>query len=103
MSDDIRELAERVGVSEAEAASLGPLAELVAALVADRVAERLAGGRPLLKLDQVAARLNCGETTVKDLVADGRLPVVRVGTGRGARRFDPDAVDEFVRRNTTVS
>ena len=84
---------------DALAASLAPLLrraireELAAA--GDRPP---AGPPPLLDLAGAAARLNVSERTVESLVALGEIPVVRIGTGRGVRRFDADAVEAFIRR-----
>ena len=58
-----------------------------------------AGKPPLLTLAQAAERLNISTRTVESLVAMGELPVVRMGTGRGVRRFDPASVDAFIRRS----
>lgn len=57
-----------------------------------------AGPSPLLDLAGTAARLNVSERTVESLVASGEIPVVRIGTGRGVRRFDPASVEAFIRR-----
>lgn len=61
---------------------------------------RPASAPPLLDLKGAAARLNVSERTVESLVASGEIPVVRIGTGRGVRRFDPTALEAFVRRQT---
>lgn len=45
--------------------------------------------QPLLRVEGIAAVLDCGEKTVYRLAETGRIPVVRVG---GALRFDQDAV-----------
>lgn len=69
--------------------------------VADRLADRLvADPRALLDLAGAAARLNVSKRTVESLVAVGELPVVRIGLGRGVRRFDPATIDALIRRNT---
>ena len=60
--------------------------------------DRPAALPPLLDLAGAAARLNVSERTVESLVAVGEIPVVRIGTGRGVRRFDPAAVEAFIRR-----
>ena len=77
--------------------------DAIAARLADRVAELVEAARqppPLLDLAGTAKRLNVSPRTVRALVADGEIPVVRIGTGRGARRFDPDAVEAFIRRQS---
>ena len=53
---------------------------------------------PLLDLAGAAARLNVSKRTVEALIALGEIPVVRIGTGRGVRRFDPAAIEAFIRR-----
>lgn len=69
--------------------------------VAARVADQLAAApRALLDLAGAAARLNVSQRTVESLVAVGELRVVRIGLGRGVRRFDPATLDAFIRRNT---
>ena len=76
--------------------------EGLAQQLAERVAELVEAARtppPLLTEGEVAARLNVSPRTVQALVADGEIPVVRIGTGRGVRRFDPAAVEAFIRRN----
>lgn len=78
-------------------------ADAIVARVREAVREELAGqgAPPLLDLPGVAARLNVSKRTVEALVAAGELPVVRIGAGprtRGVRRFDPAAVDAFIRR-----
>lgn len=89
----------------AEADALGvPSLDLdaLAGRLAARVAELVEEARtppPLLDLDGAARRLNVSTRTVEALVADGEIPVVRIGTGRGVRRFDPAAVEAFIRRN----
>ncbi|WP_158225270.1 helix-turn-helix domain-containing protein [Rubrivirga sp. SAORIC476] len=57
------------------------------------------GEPPLYDLAGAAARLNVSERTVESLVATGEIPVVRIGTGRGVRRFEPSALQAFIRRN----
>ena len=77
--------------------------DALAAGVAERVARLLSGQLrpdPLLDLAGAAERLNVSERTVESLVASGEIPVVRIGTGRGVRRFDPAGLDAFVRRQT---
>ena len=85
---------------------LDALADDLEARVRRAIREELAADRPaappqappLLDLAGTAARLNVSERTVESLVALGEIPVVRIGTGRGVRRFDPDAVEAFIRR-----
>lgn len=51
----------------------------------------------LLRLDEVADRLNVSITTVRRLVAADELPVVRVGK---AVRVRPADVEDYIRRVT---
>ena len=83
---------------EAEPLDLDALAARLAARVAELV-EEARTPPPLLDLDGAARRLNVSTRTVEALVADGEIPVVRIGTGRGVRRFDPAAIEAFIRRN----
>ena len=75
--------------------------------LADRIAARItsptaAPDRRMLDLDGVASRLNVSPRTVESIVAAGEIPVVRIGAPgkRGVRRFDPAAVEAYVRRQT---
>lgn len=70
-------------------------------LEASGAADRPASPPPLLDLSGAATRLNVSQRTVEALVALGEIPVVRIGTGRGVRRFDPAAVEAFIRRSAS--
>ena len=91
-----------------DASTFDVLAADLEARVRRAIREELAGAAPdrpaapppLLDLAGAAARLNVSERTVESLVASGEIPVVRIGTGRGVRRFDPAALEAFVRRQT---
>lgn len=74
--------------------------ELAAAGVA---ADRPLTRPPLLDLSETAARLNVSTRTIESLVSMGEIPVVRIGTGRGVRRFDPDAIEAYIRRSARTS
>lgn len=50
----------------------------------------------LLKTKDVAALLNCGETTVLSLARSGRIRALKVGSHW---RFDKRDVDEYLRRS----
>lgn len=50
----------------------------------------------LLKIPQVAERLNVSRNTVYRLIADGELPVVTVGA---TSRVDPKDLDAYIARN----
>ena len=83
-------------------ANLAPDLEVLSARLAERVVELVEAARqppPLLDLDGAAERLNVSPRTVRALVADGEIPVVRIGTGRGVVRFESAAVEAFIRRN----
>ena len=88
----------------ADTAALGadrlPLAGLDVDALADALASRLGstGPAPLLDLPAVARWLNVSERLVETFVAAGDLPVLRIGQGRGVRRFEPTAVEAFIRR-----
>ena len=68
--------------------------------VADRLADRLSPApSPLLDIREAAEYLAVSVRTVESLVALGEIPVVRIGTGRGVRRFERRSLDAFVRRS----
>lgn len=77
-----------------------PAAGLDLDALADALVSRLgsAGPSPLLDLPAVARWLNISERLVETFVAAGDLPVLRIGQGRGVRRFEPAAVEAFIRR-----
>jgi excisionase family DNA binding protein len=52
----------------------------------------------LLSAEEVAEKLDCSTRTVRQLVADGRLPAVRFAP-RGWLRFIAEDVDRFVERS----
>ena len=54
----------------------------------------------LLDINEAANALAVSVRTVESLVALGEIPVVRIGTGRGVRRFERRALDAYVRRST---
>lgn len=77
------------------------LAEVVAAHVVRALSPQLnAAPGALLDLTGAAERLNVSRRTVESLVSVGELAVVRIGLGRGVRRFDPAALDAYIRRST---
>ena len=51
----------------------------------------------LLTIDQAADRLAVSVSTVRNLVASGKLGGVRVGVGRGAIRIRPADIDAYNR------
>ena len=53
--------------------------------------------RPLLDKQGLAARLNTSLRHVDRLVSDRQIPYVKVGH---FVRFDPDAVDAWIRKNS---
>lgn len=54
---------------------------------------------PLLKVSEVAVRLNCSEATSWRLIRKGKLPRIKVGAGT---RVPVDAVDEYIASQTTL-
>jgi excisionase family DNA binding protein len=66
-------------------------------VLADKVAQRLRAQndtRPYMSVKEAGVRLGLKERTVREMVADGRLKSVVVGTG--ARRIRPVDLDEYV-------
>jgi excisionase family DNA binding protein len=51
------------------------------------------GQRPLLTIDDVAARLNVNVRHVRRLVQDGRIPYIKWGH---LLRFDPDEIEAWI-------
>ncbi len=85
-----------------------PPAALDVEALADVIAERVrravlaeAAPEPLLDLAGVARWLNVSERTVESFVATGELPCLRIGMGRGVRRFETAAVEAFIRRQAS--
>lgn len=82
-----------------------PQLEALANLVAERVAQKLLevhDDRPLLTPREVGERLGLSERTVRDMIVPNKrtgapavMPSVKIG---GARRVEPRAVDELLRR-----
>ena len=55
--------------------------------------------RPLLlTVEEAAKALSCGRSTIFKLMNAGELPSITVGR---LRRIRPEAVDEFIRRQTS--
>jgi len=48
----------------------------------------------LLTIEDVAARLRVSERKVSSLVAEGKLRAIKIGS---CLRFDPEAVDAYIR------
>ena len=74
--------------------------EAIADGVADRLSDRLLAPEALLDIKGAARYLAVSVRTVEALVALGEIPVVRIGAGRGVRRFERAALTAYVRRNT---
>ena len=75
--------------------------ESLATAIAQQVAHAIALEQlppPLLDLKGAARRLNVSTSTVESLVAMGELSVIRIGTGRGVRRFDHSSLEALIRR-----
>ena len=49
---------------------------------------------PVFRFSEACAYLKVGETTLRGLVTNGRLPIVRIGRGV---RFTQWALDEYLR------
>ncbi|HEX9951244.1 MAG TPA: helix-turn-helix domain-containing protein [Rubricoccaceae bacterium] len=80
-------------------ALISQIADRVIHVVRQELASAPPSAPPLLDLSGVAQRLGVSERTVETLVAMGELPFSRIGArGRGARRFEPEAVEAFIRR-----
>ncbi len=50
----------------------------------------------LLTVSDVAQWLSVSRSLVYQLVESGKLPVYRIGNGRGAVRFRPEDIDEYI-------
>lgn len=60
--------------------------------------------RPLLKPKAVAEQLDLGLTFVYLMLKSGKLPSIRLGNGPRARyRVDPEALDNWIKKHTTLS
>lgn len=62
----------------------------------DETAGSPAKRKRLLKVNQVADQLSVSQSTVYSLCDRGDIPHLRVGTGRGAIRIDPDDLQRFI-------
>jgi excisionase family DNA binding protein len=65
----------------------------LAAELAPLVARELRPPDGLLSPAQVADRLGLSPRTVRDMIADGRIPSFKV---EGARKIEPAAVDAYI-------
>jgi len=52
----------------------------------------------MLTIEQVMKRLQLSRSTVKQLIADGELDVVHIGTGRGRPRIPERALLDYINR-----
>jgi len=57
---------------------------------------------PLMTVSEVAERLSISRSLVYQLVESGKLPVCRIGNGRGAIRFRSQDVEEYIESCLTV-
>lgn len=58
----------------------------------------------LLKPPQVAMLLNSSTSLVYNLMKEGRLPFIRIGTGKqGGKRIREDDLERFLEENRVVS
>jgi len=55
----------------------------------------------LLKIRDVAKRLNCSPSNVYALIASGELEAYRVGRGKCGLRFDDEQITAFLERRRT--
>ena len=55
----------------------------------------------LLTREEACQWLSVSPRTLRRLIHDKRLDVVRVGTGAGSVRFTERALEDYTRRNTT--
>jgi len=55
----------------------------------------------LLDIKQVAARLRVTERTINNWIKDKGLPSILIAGN--TRRFDPDAVEDWVKRQSVVN
>ena len=69
-----------------------------AELIREIVRETRGEPAPLLDIHAVARWLNVSTRLVETFVAGGEIPSLRIGRGRGVRRFEPAAVEAFIRR-----
>ena len=53
---------------------------------------------PLLKIPEVAKRLNCSASFAYELIAEGRLRHHRLGRGQGAIRVSEEQLQDYLRR-----
>lgn len=67
--------------------------EALADAVADRLSERLGFDDQLMKISRVAEVLDVSERTVRDMIARGTLPSLKV---EGSRRVDAAVVRAYV-------
>lgn len=51
----------------------------------------------LLRVADVARRLNISSSLVYQMIEKGELPFHRIGNGRGTLRFDPEDITEYLR------
>lgn len=54
----------------------------------------------LLPVAEVAQRWRCSKNHVYDLIANGELRAVHLGTGRAKTRISASAAEEFITRHT---
>ena len=56
----------------------------------------------LLKVPQVADRLNCSQATAYALIESGQLPAVKIGAGGGGVRVTEQDLDSFIESRRIV-
>jgi excisionase family DNA binding protein len=56
--------------------------------------------RIMMTVSQVAERLNCSPSLVYELLRQGRLPFIRIGTGaQGGKRVREEDLSQFIEGN----
>lgn len=57
--------------------------------------------KKLLRKGEVAALLDVTVAAINKMVCERRIPYIKpTGTRGGSVRFDPDAIEEFLKRNS---
>lgn len=71
-------------------------ARRIEALIERIVAEQAEAPTPLWTIEDVATRLDVGKRTVEKIIDAGRITPIWV---RGQRRFEPEAIEAYLRKN----
>jgi excisionase family DNA binding protein len=57
----------------------------------------------LMTVSDVAERLRISVSLVYQMVESGKLPVIRIGNGRGAVRFTNEDIDSYINSHRVVA